>query len=131
LAEARPVRQGDIYWVDDFPPLHGDESKRRPVIVVSSAAMLRRGELVLVVACTTSVLASDTEAIELPNTTRTPQARSGLSRATWAVPSWWLATTPQRLTEYPGFIRGDLLRRLVAAASKRIAELTSDGPEPQ
>jgi hypothetical protein len=73
LAEGRPIRQGDVYWVDDFPPLHGDTAKRRPVVVVSSAEMLRRDELVLVVACTSSALPSDSEAIELPNTSRTPQ----------------------------------------------------------
>jgi hypothetical protein len=82
--------------------------------------MLERGEIVIVVACTSSALPSNTEAIELPNTARTPQARSGLNRRTWAVPSWWLATRRERLTDYAGFIRGDVLRRVVAAAWNHI-----------
>ncbi len=82
--------------------------------------MLRRDEYVLVVACTSSVLPSDTEAVELPNTGTTPQARSGLIRRTWAVPSWWLPARREQLTEYAGFIRGDVLRRVVDAAWKHI-----------
>ena len=127
MAGQRPIRQGDIYWVDDFPPLHGDVLKRRPVVVVSSAAMLRSMNDVLVVACTSSALPSDTEAIELPNTARTPQAKSGLSRRTWAVPSWWLAARRERLVDYAGFIRGEVLRRVVAAASKHIGESRGEG----
>jgi mRNA-degrading endonuclease toxin of MazEF toxin-antitoxin module len=130
LAESRPIRQGNVYWVDDFPPSHGDTAKRRPVVVVSSSSMLRSGGHVLVVACTSSALPSDTEAIELPNTARTPQARSGLNRRTWAVPSWWLPAPRERLTDYAGFIRGDVLRRVVAAAARHIAELTQDDSAP-
>ena len=120
MADRRPIRQGDVYWIDDFPPLHGELAKRRPVVVVSTPEMLKRGEIVVVVACTSSALPSDAEAIELPNTARTPQARSGLNRRTWAVPSWWLATRRERLTDYAGFIRGDVLRRVVAAAWEHI-----------
>jgi len=121
LGESRPIRQGNIYWADAFPPLHGELAKRRPVVVVSTADMLRREELVVVVACTSSALPSDTEAIELPDTSRTPQARSGLNRRTWAVPSWWLPVRRERLSEYAGFIRGDVLRRVVGAEFQHIA----------
>ena len=84
---------------------------------------------VVVVACTSSVFPSDTEAIELPTTARIPTARSGLNRRTWAVPAWWLFTRPERLTDYAGFIRGKVLKRVVAAASRFIAELTRDESE--
>jgi len=126
VAAARPIRQGDVYWLD-CPPLHGDTAKVRPVIVISSKGMLQRAEHVLVVACTSSVLPSDTEAIELPNTGRTPNARSGLSRRTWAIPSWWMPARRERLTTYAGFIRGDVLRHVVAAAAKHIAGTADEG----
>ena len=125
---ARPVRQGDVYWID-CPPLHGDTAKRRPVVVVSSSQMLQREDPVLVVACTSSVLPSTPDAVELPNTGRTPQARSGMSRRTWAVPAWWLPVRRERLTEYAGFIRGEVLARVVTAAARHIARAV-DEEEP-
>ena len=122
MAAGRPIRQGDVYWVDDFPPLHGDTAKRRPVVVISPTVALRAAEQALVVACTSSALPSNAEAIELPNTARMPQARSGLNRRTWAIPSWWLPARRERLTDYAGFIRGDVLRRVVEAASRHITD---------
>lgn len=114
-AAGRPVRQGDIYWLDDCPPLRGDVAKRRPVVVIAPTPHAAIAEELLVVACTSKVLPSDTDAIELPSREQTPQTRSGLTRRTWAVPRWWLPVRRERLTNYAGFIRGDLLKRLIAA----------------
>jgi hypothetical protein len=84
---------------------------------------------VVVVACTSSAFPSDTEAIELPNTTRTPQARSGLGRRTWAVPAWWIAARREQLRDYIGFVTGQVLRRVVDAAFKHITEAAGDEAE--
>jgi mRNA-degrading endonuclease toxin of MazEF toxin-antitoxin module len=131
LAARQPIRQGDVYWVDDFPPLHGDVAKRRPVVVITPTADARSAEQIVVVACTSTVLPSGTEAIELPNTGRTPQARSGLHRQTWAIPEWWLPVAPDRLTDYAGFIRGAVLARVVVSAQGYIRRDLGDGNLPK
>lgn len=131
MAAGQPIRQGDIYWVDDFPPLHGDVAKRRPVVVITPTADIRAAEQIVVVACTSTVLPSNTEAIELPNTGRMPQAKSGLSRQTWAIPEWWLPVARDRLTGYAGFIRGPVLARVVIAAQRHIRDRIGEGGGPQ
>jgi mRNA-degrading endonuclease toxin of MazEF toxin-antitoxin module len=101
--------------LDDCPPLQGDVPKRRPVVVITPTQVAGTADELIVVACTSTILPSDTEAIELPDRGRTPQTHSGLTRRTWAVPRWWLPVPRERLTNYAGFIRGELLRRVVAA----------------
>ena len=114
LAEDR-IRQGDIFWLDGCRPLQGEVAKRRPVIVVTPTEMAEAMTEVLVVACTTSVLASDKTAIELPNRDQTPQTKTGLSRRTWAIPRWLLPVQRDLLTDYIGYLSGATLRRLLAA----------------
>jgi mRNA-degrading endonuclease toxin of MazEF toxin-antitoxin module len=116
-AAPRRIRQGDIYWLDDCPPLYGEVAKRRPVIIISPSAVALAAEQIVIVACTSTILPSDVEAIELPNRARTPQTHSGLTRRTWAVPRWWLPVPRERLTDYSGYISGNLLRRVVTAAT--------------
>jgi mRNA-degrading endonuclease toxin of MazEF toxin-antitoxin module len=116
-AAPRRIRQGDIYWLDDCPPLYGEVAKRRPVIIISPSAVALAAEQIVIVACTSTILPSDVEAIELPNRARTPQTHSGLTRRTRAVPRWWLPVPRERLTDYAGYISGNLLRRVVTAAT--------------
>jgi len=82
----------------------------------------RTAEQIIIVACTSTVLPSDVEAIELPNRGRMPQTHSGLIRRTWAVPRWWLPVPRERLTDYAGYIGGDLLRRVVAAVVEQMEQ---------
>lgn len=121
-AARRSIRQGDIYWLDNCPPLHGDLAKRRPVVVISPTPVASTAEQPIVVACTSTILPSDLEAIELPNRGRIPQTHSGLTRRTWAVPRWWLPVPRERLTDYAGYIRGDLLRRVVTAVLEQMEQ---------
>jgi mRNA-degrading endonuclease toxin of MazEF toxin-antitoxin module len=109
---------GDIFWLDDCEPLHGDVAKRRPVVVVSPTQVIDEGPITLVVACTSTALPSDTTAIELPSRERTPQTRTGLSRRTWAIPAWLLPVEKRLLTDRIGFLSGATLRRLLDAVAK-------------
>ncbi|HBS30115.1 MAG TPA: hypothetical protein DEB06_11865 [Phycisphaerales bacterium] len=118
----RPIRQGQVYWIDDFPPLDGDRSKRRPVIVISPPIVLRRpATLVLVVAVSTSPRPTpeDHELIELPHRGRDPTTTSGLNRPSWAVPRWLLPVERSRLVQLAGYISGDTLRDLLEALDNR------------
>ena len=108
------IRQGDIFWLDDCEPLHGDVAKRRPVVVISSNEALEATPTVIVVACTSTALPSDTSAIELPSRDRTPQTKTGLRRRTWAIPAWLLPVEKRLLVDRVGYISGATLRRLLA-----------------
>jgi len=115
LVAQSSIRQGDIYWLNDCPPLHGDVAKRRPVVVVSPTPDATLSELILVVACTSTPLSSTTGLVELPSHEKTPQTRSGLHRRTWAVPQWWLPVERCRLMDRAGYITGSTLWRVVEA----------------
>lgn len=119
--KARRIRQGDIYWLDDCAPLHGDRAKRRPVVVVSPTAVVETMPEVLTVACTSTAYPADvTAAIELPSRERTPQTRTGLARRTWAVPAWVVPVRREDLTDYVGYLSGATLRKLLEAVSKEL-----------
>ena len=112
---APPIRTGDIFWLDNCQPLHGQVAKRRPVVVVSTEEEIARHPNVIVVACTSTVLPSDTTAIELPSRERTPQTKSGLNRRTWAIPDWLLPVEKALLIDYIGHLSGATLKKLLEA----------------
>jgi mRNA-degrading endonuclease toxin of MazEF toxin-antitoxin module len=113
----RRIRTGDIFWLDECEPLHGNVAKRRPVVVVTPTPLIETTPSVLVVACTSTVLPSDATAIELPSRERTPQTRTGLNRRTWAIPAWLLPVETRLLTQYIGHLSGATLRRLLDAVA--------------
>lgn len=120
----RPIRQGAIYWLDDCPPLEGDQQKRRPVVVIDSSEALRRNKPeVLVVAVSSTAMNADR--VPLPTRDRDQRATSGLDRPSWAVPAWYLAVRRDHLRDHAGHVSGALLTRIVAAvvaAMERDAE---------
>ena len=124
MAKNPGIRQGDIFWLNDCPPLAGHVAKRRPVIVISPPGELEAPALVLVVATSSSALANEADRIALPNRQEEPQTKTGLPRACWAVPRWYLLVGHERLTERIGFLRGSLLTRLLTAVDRR---MKSDG----
>jgi hypothetical protein len=95
------------------------------VVVISPTQLADALPEVIVVACTSTILPSDTTAIELPSRERTPQTRTGLSRRTWAVPLWLVPVQSHLLTEYIGHLPTVTLRRVLAAIAESQGE---DGP---
>jgi mRNA-degrading endonuclease toxin of MazEF toxin-antitoxin module len=122
LGQTRELRTGDIYWLDDCPPLEGDFAKRRPVIVVSPPDRVKGEIIVLVVATSTTVLASETDRIALPNLQDEPQTKSRLPKRCWAVPRWYLAVRRETLRDYIGYVPAALQKRIVDAVLKRMAK---------
>lgn len=87
--------------------------------------MLKSGtDPVIVVAVSSTVLESETDRVALPNKQDTPQTRSGLPRACWAVPRWFPPIERAKLTDRAGHIGGRVLRDLLAAVEAR---MTADG----
>ena len=120
---SHPIKQGDIFWLDNCRPLHGELAKRRPVIVVSPKQVIERSDELLTVAYTSSVYTSDTTVVELPSREQTPQTKTGLARRTWAVPAWLLPVQRELLTDYVGHVSGATLRKLLNAVIKHLEKL--------
>ncbi len=121
MTHRTPLRQGQVYWVDAFPPPDGVAVKRRPVVVVSPPEVLLRGSgTVLVVAVSASNLESsgETDRVPLPNRTQNPAARTGLPRPSWAIPRWLLPTDRERLVDLAGYVSGATLRRILLAVEQ-------------
>ena len=116
--KAHRIRQGDIFWLDNCRPLHGEALKRRPVVVITPDSLLETSPEVLTVACTSTVFPSDTTAVELPNRERTPQARTKLTKRTWAIPAWLVPVAQELLVDYAGHVSGATMRRLLIAIAR-------------
>ena len=86
--------------------------------MVTPTSLIEASPSVLVVACTSTVLPSDTTAIELPSRERMPQTRTGLNRRTWAIPAWLVPVETRLLTHHVGHLSGATLRRLLDAVAK-------------
>jgi hypothetical protein len=113
------IRQGDIYLIRNCDPLDGGVAKDRPVIVVRVPTE-GSGKPFAVVACSTQGSSSERDKVQLPDTGREPQTKSGLHQRCWAIPRWHFAVDASRLNERIGFIKGAVLRSVVEAYFNRI-----------
>jgi mRNA-degrading endonuclease toxin of MazEF toxin-antitoxin module len=112
----REPRVGDIFWLSDCAPLHGDAAKTRPVIVLATRTDRPALHRTLVVACTSTAIASNTAAIEIPNHP-SGRVRTGLQKRTWAVPQWHLFVDESRLVARCGYVSGKLLEEIANAVA--------------
>ena len=124
MDKERKIRQGEIYRLDDCPPLDGHVEKRRPVVVIGriDAANPASPLLVVAVSHTASTPEKDPDMIRLPDLQQSPTVKTGLTKPSWALPRWYFPAEPERFGRPCGYIKGDLLRRLVSAVEGRIAQ---------
>ena len=92
------------------------------MVVVTPTTEIKRGDPIVVVACSTTISASETDRIRLPTEADTPTCRTGLTKPCWAVPRWFLAVTPERLTNCVGHLSGKKLNEVFLAWCRRAAE---------
>jgi mRNA-degrading endonuclease toxin of MazEF toxin-antitoxin module len=118
MRAAREPRVGDIYWLENCAPLHGDAAKTRPVVVVTAPEAEVAVGGILAVGCTSSAYPSDAEAIELPSHPQ-GKVRTGLRKRTWAVVPWALLIRKEQLMHHAGYISGALLDQLLKAFFER------------
>ena len=94
-----PIRERDIYHIDDFPPLDGKEPKGRYVVVIEPPQ--NPGELgVIVVGITTKEdFNPERLAISIPSLAEHPACTTGLREPSWALPEW-VVMVNDRLFEF-------------------------------
>ena len=118
MKNPQSIRTGAIHILSQCPPLHGQELKNRPVVVIA----VEPDKLdVLLVAVSTTVLSSVTDRIQLPDRSTQPQTTSGLKEPSWAVPEWYLRVQVQSLDKKIGYISGVNLRKIAKAVQVHIA----------
>lgn len=111
------VRPGGIHILPECPPLHGDELKDRPVVVISAYPE----DGIVVVAVSTKVSLSVQDRVRLPDRSTQPQTKSGLWEPCWAVPEWYLVVRVEELGRKIGYIGGVSLRKIVKAVQVHVA----------
>lgn len=116
------LRQGQIYWVRDCPPLLGKVAAPHAVIILNPAAVLRQsGTPVLTMVISSSVPAPDSLHVPLPNRQTHHPCATGLDRPCWAVGRWMLRVQDTtKLGPLCGHLSGRSLRDVLLAAKLAI-----------
>lgn len=118
------LRQGEIYWVSDCPPLHGKAVAPHAVIILNPSQQLsdvRQPVHGMVVS--SSIASPGPEHIAMPNAQTHNPCSTGLTKPCWAVTHWILRITDRsKLGTRCGHITGATLRKVVAAFVQAVAQ---------
>lgn len=115
------IRQGDVCWLQDCPPLDDDNAKDRPVVVVDDPDTIATGGPIAVVACSTKPRSTDPDAVKLPDRSANPQIKTGLKQPCWAVPRWHFLVEQDRLDERSGYLPSSVLAKVLTAYLARVS----------
>jgi mRNA-degrading endonuclease toxin of MazEF toxin-antitoxin module len=118
----RTSHTGDVFWVDDFPPLDGNQLGRHPVIVVDDPVALNSGCPEVLVVGVTTTTCDDHDQIELPNEADHPGTTTGLPQQCCALPRWFVPVERARLRDRAGHLPRATLERLLSAIEARWEE---------
>lgn len=114
------IRQGEVYFIENCPPLDDDKDKDRWVVVISPSDELAAGASVVeVVAISASITEQEADRIPLPNRETTTPCTTGLPRACWAVPRWHFNFNRYRLMVKTGAVPPEILHDILVAVLQR------------
>jgi mRNA-degrading endonuclease toxin of MazEF toxin-antitoxin module len=120
VAKAPKIEPGQIYWLNDCPPLDGTRRERRPVIVVfvdddDGNAMDR-----VIIVPTTTHPTRDPDRIVIAGLDQNPDSPTGLPKTCIALPRWFFPVERDHLWELMGRLPAPLLQRLEEAVEARL-----------
>ena len=90
----------------------------RPVIVLASPELLRKQDIILVVACSTHPRKQDVPRFPVPS--RHENEETGLPQECWALPRWYFSMNRFRLTELKGSCPEPLFATILEAVLKQM-----------
>ncbi len=122
VVKPRVLQSGQIYWVDNVPPLDGSTPGRHPVVIVDDDNLLSAGADPVVVLGVTTSLCDDADKLRLPNQEDDPGCSIDLPRSCVALPRWYLLVERHSLDEYVGKIGAVLVTTLKEAVEERLNE---------
>ena len=119
MPQAETIRPGDIRYLRDCPPLDGQSVKDRRVIVVTAPGDLPDGRIVVVCACTSTLLGRpEATDVPIPDRSKTPATKTGFAQPTWAKGRWSFPVETGRLDPVrSGYVSGPLLERVTKAVA--------------
>lgn len=120
------IRPGEIYWVDDLPPLDGQEAGRHPVIIIDDLSALQIGEDPVQIVGVTTSDSGARESIELGYGTGSP---TGLRQPSRAIPAWHLLMYREHLGELIGrvpLVKLEQIRSAIESLYDVDADLAND-----
>jgi hypothetical protein len=122
------LRQGEIYWIADCPPLHGKFAAPHAVVILNPSQQLKDpSQPIHAMVVSSSIPNPGAEHIAMPNKQTHQTCSTGFSRPCWAVSHWILRITDRsKLGSRSGHISGAILRSVVAA----FAQVVEDGHMP-
>lgn len=122
------LKRGDIFWIDNCPPLEGDHAKRRAVVVVTPRERLKdETQPVLVVAVTGHVSRFAARGVPMPNNQTHRQCTTGFTKPCWAIPEWCLLVVDRSILKNKG---GYLGGRSLADLLEQVRLFIENGGEP-
>lgn len=89
---------------------------------MTPTTFIKRGDPIIVVACSATIAETEYDRVRMPTSADTPTCKTGLNRPCWAVPRWFLAVEPGRLTEYKGAVGGRKLQEIFTAWVARASD---------
>lgn len=109
------LRQGEIYWIADCPPLHGRVAAPHAVVVVSPPALLRDDAAPIYgIVISSSIPSPGPEHVAMPNSRTQRRCTTGMTRPCWAVTHWILRITDRsKLGSRSGYVGGKTLERII------------------
>lgn len=118
------MRQGEIYWVADCPPLHGKVAAPHAVIILNPPQQLKDvGEPVYGMVISSSIPSPGTEHISMPNAQTHDPCNTGLTKPCWAVVPWVLRITDRaKLGKRAGYLSGKTLEKVIVAYVQAVAD---------
>lgn len=111
------LRQGEIYWVMDCPPLDGSVAGPHAVVVLNPTVQLRdMSQSVRVMVVSSSVKPVGEWDIPLPNSQTDARCSTGLTKPCWAVARWVLRINDRsKLGRRAGYVGGPTLSKIITS----------------
>ena len=117
------LRQGEIYWVSDCPPLHGRVPAPHAVIILNPASQLKDlSQPLHVVVVSSSIPRPGPGHIPMPNKQTHNPCSTCFTKPCWAVSEWVLRISDRdKLGSRCGYIGGATLTKVVMAFTAVVA----------
>lgn len=120
------IRQGAVFHCESVPSLSESATKPHFVVVISTNAAIKAGQIEVIGCTSTPVRADDPNNVELLTRATSPQASNRLDKETWAVCPWRIRCAASHLTPngYRGYITARELEEIITKSKFHVLRLT-------
>lgn len=118
------LRQGEIYWVSDCPPLHGRIAAPHAVVILNPTKQLvDPKQPIHAMVVSSSIPNPDPSHIPMPNKQANNPCTTCFDRPCWAVSGWILRIVDRsKLGSRCGYVTGATLAKLIGAFAQAVMD---------